>query len=158
MCNHLYVHVHQHCPSLLAHSPNIFKKSATVNIPGQLICPVLLSLQSDGTKKNGNCLQLLGQCEADVNQFLCLFFCCPEHRRHTESREGKWSGSVSSWCLLLGKSQVLIDSHTANPHEVFSSDVKTLAEIIRLLKLGLGEHMLSFRLLDEFLLVVLSLT
>lgn len=50
-----------------------------------------------------------------------------------------------------------MDPHTDNPQEMFSSDVKILAEIIRLLKLGLREHMLSSRLLDEFLLLVLSL-
>lgn len=158
MCNHLYLHVHQHCPSLLAYSPNILKMSDShsrytraINLP----CSPFFAF--GWHKENGNCLHLLGQCEADVNQFLCLFSYCPEHRRHAENREGKWSGiclqlELASW-EITG-----IDTRMDNPQEVFSSNVKVLSESFRLLKVGLREHMFSSRLLDEFLLVVLSLT
>lgn len=136
MCSHLYLHVHQHCPSLLAHSPNILKMSdshsrytRTINLP----CSPFFAFRWH--KETGDCLHLLGQCEADVNQFLCLFSYCPELRRHAENREGKWPGiclqlELASW-EITG-----IDTHMDNPQEVFSSNVKVLSEIFRLLEVG----------------------
>lgn len=158
MCSHLYLHAHQHYPSLLAHSPNILKMSDShsqytraINLPN---CSPFFAFRWH--KENGNSPPLLGQCEADVNQFLCLFSYCTKQRRHTENREGIWSGIcvqlvLASWAIPG------IDRYTDNLQAVFLLNVKVLSEIFRLLKVGLREHMFSSRLLDEFLLVILSL-